>query len=400
MNHNITADVERIRKRHLARKAVREFGVEVLFNRDGASHIVSFKNEYDGGEGSGNWGHEGRKGKIGGSAPGGGVHNRQEASNGKYTSFAKKRKQLATPHKASANEFRGLKNKTKVIFSKKGGGNKCFTYNIIPGEFVDECGTSLSPAQVASYYGDNMLTSILIPNSANSNFTQIKDTSNITPARMNNAKRYTAAEDADKALRPESRKVWKTLSDDEKSALVSYTGIGFANYNPELRDPNGGLLRSKSLQKEVDNITAAISTSHLQEDTWLYRGISPTALPDLFGLNTYSVKGEDIVGKFATDKGFVSCASIPTTTIKRGVNLKIFCPKGTQALYVEPFSEHGGGGPKEGWDGESTQTKFGESETILQRGTSFVCTGFKTDEDGTLEVELAVTGQYARKLDW
>lgn len=73
MNNDITMDVDRLRNRHLARKAAREFGVEVLFNLDGASHIVSFKNEYDGGPGSGNFGHEGREGKVGGSAPGNGT---------------------------------------------------------------------------------------------------------------------------------------------------------------------------------------------------------------------------------------------------------------------------------------------------------------------------------------
>ncbi len=61
MISNLENDVERIRERHLARKAVREFGAEVLFNQDGVSHIVSFKNEYDGGPGSSNWGHEERK---------------------------------------------------------------------------------------------------------------------------------------------------------------------------------------------------------------------------------------------------------------------------------------------------------------------------------------------------
>ena len=70
MNHDITLDVEHIRKRHLARKSVREFGAEVLFNFDGATSIVSFSKEYDGGPGSGNFNHKGRAGQIGGSAPG------------------------------------------------------------------------------------------------------------------------------------------------------------------------------------------------------------------------------------------------------------------------------------------------------------------------------------------
>ena len=47
-------------------------------------------NRTDGGSGSGNWGHEGRPGKLGGSARGGGVKFRQ-GEKGSYTSEAKKR---------------------------------------------------------------------------------------------------------------------------------------------------------------------------------------------------------------------------------------------------------------------------------------------------------------------
>lgn len=44
----------------------------------------------DGGPGSGNWGHEGRPGELGGSAKGGGSENRQGSSESGYTSSAKK----------------------------------------------------------------------------------------------------------------------------------------------------------------------------------------------------------------------------------------------------------------------------------------------------------------------
>lgn len=43
---------------------------------------------------------------------------------------------------------------------------------------------------------------------------------------------------------------------------------------------------------------------------------------------------------------------------------------------------------------------YDESETIIQRGTSYCCTGCKIDDDGMLEVEIAITGQNAKKLDW
>ena len=79
-----------LRARHVLRKAVRSTGNFVLFREDGGAIFVG-----DGGKGSGNWGHEGRKGKLGGSAPGGGVHNRITEEGGTYTSFSKKQKKLA-----------------------------------------------------------------------------------------------------------------------------------------------------------------------------------------------------------------------------------------------------------------------------------------------------------------
>ena len=45
-------------------------------------------------------------------------------------------------------------------------------------------------------------------------------------------------------------------------------------------------------------------------------------------------------------------------------------------------------------------SSHGEVETIIQRGTSYCCTGCKIDDEGKLEVEIAITGQKAKKLDW
>ena len=46
---------------------------------------------FDGGAGSGNWGHVGRPGKVGGSGKGGGVHNRSGTKESGYSSAAKER---------------------------------------------------------------------------------------------------------------------------------------------------------------------------------------------------------------------------------------------------------------------------------------------------------------------
>ncbi|MBV5349605.1 hypothetical protein JZU71_00100, partial [bacterium] len=59
----------------------------------------------------------------------------------------------------------------------------------------------------------------------------------------------------------------------------------------------------------------------------------------------------------------------------------IYCPKGTQMLYAEPFS-HYGNGSKLGWDGKSQQSDFGgEIEMIIQKGTQFRVT--KVEQKGS-----------------
>ena len=52
-----------------------------------------------------NWGHEGRPGKLGGSATGGGSHNRLGDKKQGFTSFSKQKKQWAKPHKISLEEL-------------------------------------------------------------------------------------------------------------------------------------------------------------------------------------------------------------------------------------------------------------------------------------------------------
>ena len=66
------------------------------------------------------------------------------------------------------------------------------------------------------------------------------------------------------------------------------------------------------------------------------------------------------------------------------VILNIYCPRGTQALYCEPFSHYGHGvhgkrgqnyGDGRNWDGVQKQSIYGdEFEILLQRGTEFKIT--------------------------
>ena len=63
--------------------------VDELLNR--FTGVDSAEANTDGGAGSGNWGHAGRPGKVGGSGKGGGVHNRTGTKESGYSSAAKER---------------------------------------------------------------------------------------------------------------------------------------------------------------------------------------------------------------------------------------------------------------------------------------------------------------------
>jgi len=88
-----------------------------------------------------------------------------------------------------------------------------------------------------------------------------------------------------------------------------------------------------------------------------------------------------IVGKTGTEKAFLSCGDSKGAGFSSNLILNIYCPKGTQGLYCEPFSHYGydvnGCGHMNGsagrhWNGKDGQSMFGtEAEILLQRGTKF-----------------------------
>ena len=98
-----------------------------------------------------------------------------------------------------------------------------------------------------------------------------------------------------------------------------------------------------------------------------------------------------LLGKEISDAGFMSCGSAKGTGFSGSI-LNIFCPEGTQGLYVEPFSEYGHGGGKS-WDGKSDQSYFGhELETLLQRNTKFRI--IKVEKSGgRIYLDIDVVGQ-------
>lgn len=358
--------------------------------------------KYDGGKGSGNWGHEGRKGKLGGSAPGGGVHNRISEEGGSYTSFSKKQKKLATTHFAGKGEFHNLPDKTKIVADLVFGPYS-MVYNAKHGMFIGEDGAEMNPDDVTDACDKDTPVRVFIPNEASTNYNKLKQSFDVSPSRMAEAKAYSQPKQADKDLRKKTGEVWKTLTDGQKKSLYDYTGGFFMDINHSLRSGHGTVQN----QSKASDITTAIAKSKTQEDMWLYRGVGLEAVPKMFGIDWGKIQKNDIgsiVGMSGSDDGFMSCGTTAGTGYGdvTDVNMKIFVPKGSEALYAEPFSKYGSNPDAKNWNGESDQTYFSsEMETILQRGSHFQCTKAYYDEDKKkYSIEVAVTGQEYKELNW
>lgn len=366
---------------------------------------VSSQSNKDGGPGSGNWGHEGREGKIGGSAPGGGVHNRITEEGGTYTSFSKKKVALAKPHKATSGEFENLPNRTRVVTNIPSFGRITFEYDAKSGWFSGDDGSQMTSSDLADACTDdgNVSVRVFIPNEASTNYNKLKQSFDVSLSRRAEAKTYSQPKQADKDLRKKTGEVWKTLTDSQKKALYDYTGGFFMDINHSLRSGHG----TTQNQSKSSDITAAIAKSKTQEDMWLYRGVGLEAIPNMFGLDWEKIQKNgisSIVGMSGSDDGFMSCGTTSGTGYGdvTDVNMKIFVPKGSEALYAEPFSKFGGNPDAKNWNGESDQAYFSsEMETILQRGSHFQCTkAYYDDDKKKYIIEVAVTGQDYSDLNW
>lgn len=462
----------------------------------------------DGGPGSGNWGHEGRPGKVGGSKDGGGSHNRLKDENGDYTSFSKQKKKYAAPHKTSYEEIKKAPEGTKLICDGEVFAKVKYGYiNVVTGEHRSNAGlfkqfdgkdvsfaipdsenhnyrkkknrattgNGTAPGSDNSSYASflknkekyakphqasydeiknapvgtelsldenyveenvfvkneqgyvntetgeffsveemyNALDStgievtLGIPDSGGNNEGYYSgegenvpyDQGRFSGERKRNAARFTTYQEADDTLREETGRVWRDCTIAEKYAMEAYTGPMYRTYNGILRGTKS-YLDSEENRQFISRITDVIDRSELKQDTWLVRGVDMDGAEKLFGLKPGTLAGRDakeMIGLTGTDKGFTSCGTMEGTGFHDDVKISIYCPSGTKAIYAEPFSRMGEG-DKVNWDeekedGVSKQSSFSsEFETILQRGSTFQITGYKSYY-GTVELEVQVISQ-------
>jgi len=178
--------------------------------------------------------------------------------------------------------------------------------------------------------------------------------------------------------------------------------------------------------KGITYATNAIEKSPLKEGQWLVRGSDENGLAGWFeggGMDFGSVTAlfngnytekqmqQALVGKKAVNHAFTSTGISRDAGFGGNIKYVIYAPKGTKGIYAEPQSHYGDttGGysgtpvPKNKQDkiykkGQKIYDVGREAEIILQRGTTYHCTGLKvTGHDymgrPKVEIEMEVVEQ-------
>ena len=221
--------------------------------------------------------------------------------------------------------------------------------------------------------------------------------------------------EADGHLRDVSGEVWNKATKPEKTAIIDYTQ-SYSKFNEPLRgieygtsrylgvgntDLNAGHKRNGS---QLNAMTDLISRSTYAEDIWLQRGCRYENMDKFFNIpmsllehGSQKELEQAILGTTPIEYGFMSCGSNKGSGLNvhqsGGVLLNIYCPSGTQMMYVEPFSHYGG--HDYDWDGKRKQTSFGsEVETLVNQGTQFRVTKVeRSGRTGKIYVDMEVINQ-------
>lgn len=170
-----------------------------------------------------------------------------------------------------------------------------------------------------------------------------------------------------------AKNAWDFSSYEIRAALKEYTGSGFVSINAQLRAGKFDEDRAEI----YNGITDTISECKIPVDTYYQRGIRKSTFSKFLGVDFEEIEelfksgdASSLVGRPCKDKAFMSVgSSLGYGFTDKPVQLEIFAPKGTEAMYIEPISEFGHNGNSYDYDKPSGNSEF---ETLLQRNTSFV----------------------------
>ncbi len=205
------------------------------------------------------------------------------------------------------------------------------------------------------------------------------------------------AMEADNKLRDKCGDIWKNATAKEKDGIYGYTKE-YHNINEPLRGLTyyGSASKAQRGLNRIPHIESIINKSSYDFDMWVQRGDDLVALKK-FGLSNYATASDAeikaLVGKEGVEGAFWSAGVAKGKGFSGDIIFNIYMPRGTKAMYCEPFSAFGHGSGK-AWDGISRQNSIGhEAEILIQRGTKFRVTKVEKGSNGTWYIDLDVIEQ-------
>lgn len=228
------------------------------------------------------------------------------------------------------------------------------------------------------------------------------------------AKTIVADTAADRTMRTATGDIWRHASEAEKDSIYNYTH-SFRHINDPMRGYQDGKFVgvgkvpiSETTRHEIEDITDLLNHSSYSQDLDLFRGynISSDRMDKFFRVPSDMLRNapeadlnKALQNRVVTDHGFFSTTAVEGKGFSDyPVNMRVHVPKGTHAMYLEPFSSHGEGAGR-AWDGISKQQYFGdEMEVLLQRDSSFKIDSVHRDKTGKLFVDMSLIRQHPRKI--
>lgn len=192
----------------------------------------------------------------------------------------------------------------------------------------------------------------------------------------------------------DSAPAWNASSQEAKRAVSGYTD---GTYD----DINRSYWKYHKTHSEGTLMDSILDGCKLSKDTVLRRGCGMEEMGSIFGDDFLRmVRAGDIEGLNAVagcrgiNEGFISTSFDMSGGFWKSVDLRIYAPKGTQALYAKPISGFGDRYGA-GWDGASATRTFAkgrENEVIVHRGYEYrfikAEAGGKNGSSITIYVEL------------
>lgn len=201
---------------------------------------------------------------------------------------------------------------------------------------------------------------------------------------LEHAIKFETKESADTYHRGCTESLWEKLEDKEKEALWRYTGSDYRHMNSALRNETASI-SDKNIQDAINNMTNAINKSQIQDDLWVRRGVSANGIAGLLGMDKEDLiakVNDSLIDTIVTEKGFMSTGVTKEAGFP-GINLEVYLPKGTKAIYAEPFSRYGGTNTDGTWDGLQKASYIGgEAELIIQRNSQLKIKKIEKDSKG------------------